>query len=104
MRELDYDQQQPLNPVLTTLDERDGVVIADCRFDNAEGDQVVGYLMRPAEAGVTYQAEAGVVYQHWTGGREGFLPEAVQVAEAGGIAITLPMAPTGEMVPNIRLD
>jgi hypothetical protein len=103
MRELEYDQQQPLNPVVTTLDERDGVVIADCRFDNAEGDQV-GYLMRPAEAGVTYQAEAGVVYQHSTGGREGFLPEAVQVAEAGGIAITLPMAATGEMVRNIRLD
>jgi dienelactone hydrolase len=97
MRELDYDQHQPLNPVVTTLEERDHVVIADCRFDNAEGDQVVGYLVRP-----TGPAAAGVVYQHSTGGREAFLPEAIQVAEAGGIGLTLPIAATGEMVPNIR--
>ncbi|GAA0602467.1 prolyl oligopeptidase family serine peptidase [Kribbella sandramycini] len=103
MPELDYDPGLPLNARTETLAERDGVVIADCGFDNAEGDRATGYLVFPSGALLAAGDDlAGVVYQHSTGGREGFLSEAIQVAEAGGIALSLPIADTGDAVRNLR--
>ncbi|TDD52935.1 hypothetical protein E1263_28695 [Kribbella antibiotica] len=102
MVDLSYDDALPLNPEIDVLGERDGVVVARCRYDNAEGPPVEGYLAFPSGALLAGDDLAGVVYQHSTGGREGFLPEAIQVAEAGGIGLSLPIADTGDAVRNIR--
>ncbi|MFK4090302.1 alpha/beta hydrolase family protein [Kribbella sp. NPDC020789] len=102
MADLSYDAALPLNPEIEVLGERDGVVVTRCRYDNAEGAPAEGYLAFPSGALLAGDELAGVIYQHSTGGREGFLPEAIQVAEAGGIALSLPIADTGDAVRNIR--
>ncbi|WP_405062235.1 S9 family peptidase [Kribbella sp. NBC_01505] len=102
MPDLSYDSALPLNPVTDVLGERDGVVVTRCSYDNAEGGRVDGYLVFPSGALLAGDDLAGVVYQHSTGGREAFLPEAIQVAEAGGIALSLAIADTGDSVRNLR--
>ncbi|TCO60995.1 alpha/beta hydrolase family protein [Actinocrispum wychmicini] len=84
MPDLSYDSDADFDITVRTIAERPGVVISDCRFDNVEGDPVDCYLVAPVGS-----PSAGVVFQHTTGGREAFLPEAVQVAEAGGIALSM---------------
>jgi fermentation-respiration switch protein FrsA (DUF1100 family) len=100
MPDLTYDAAQPLNLTVTPVTERPGAVINECRFDNVEGDPVVAYLVTPASG----EPRAGVVYQHSTGGRLAFLQDAVQVAQAGGIALCLPIVflVSGEVLPMIR--
>lgn len=100
MPDLTYDQSQPVNLTVKPVAERPGAVIAECRFDNVEGDPVDAYLVTPANG----EPRAGVTYQHSTGGRAAFLAEAVQVAQAGGIALCLPIVfqASGEVAPMIR--
>lgn len=84
MPDLSYDRDADFEVTVKQVAERPGVVISDCRFDNVEGDPVDCYLVAPDQP-----PTAGVVYQHTTGGREAFLPEAIQVAQAGGIAVSM---------------
>ncbi|MFC9689558.1 alpha/beta hydrolase family protein [Kribbella sp. NPDC056951] len=102
MVDLSYDDALPLHADVEVLGERDGVVVARCRYDNAEGSPVEGFLAFPSGALLAGDEVAGVIYQHSTGGKEGFLPEAIQVAEAGGIALSLAIADTGDSVRNLR--
>ncbi|MGW6281113.1 alpha/beta hydrolase family protein [Kribbella sp. NPDC055071] len=100
---LDYDSGQELHPTVDVLAERGDILIADCGYDNAEGDRVSAYLVVPSGSLLEAADQlAGVIYQHSTGGREAFLPEAIQVAEAGGIALTLGIASTDDAVRNLR--
>src|SRR5688500_5613322 len=97
MPDLDYDFAAPLNLTVEHLADRPGVTISLCEFDNAEGDRVVGYLVEPAGT-----PTAGVVYTHTTSGAEGFLPEAIQLAEAGGIGLCLQVHYIDDQVASIR--
>ncbi|MCE7004019.1 S9 family peptidase [Kibdelosporangium philippinense] len=97
MPDLSYDVTAPLNLTLDRISERAGVTISRCEFDNAEGDRVVGYLVEPAGT-----PRAGVVYIHTTSFKEGFLPEAIQFAEAGGIALCLGFHYIDDQVASIR--
>ncbi|MFI9379795.1 alpha/beta hydrolase family protein [Kutzneria sp. NPDC052558] len=94
---LEYDRNAEFELGVETVAERPGVTIAECRFDNVEGDPVRGYLVRP-----TRKASAGVVFQHTTSGREAFLPEAIQLAEAGASSICLPFVALGDPRAMIR--
>ncbi|WP_163508490.1 alpha/beta hydrolase family protein [Fodinicola acaciae] len=100
MPDLSYHRDKPLNLTIAPVAERPGAVIAECRFDNAEGGPVDAYLVTPVDG----EPRAGVIYQHSTGGRAAFLAEAVQVAQAGGIALTLPVTyqASGDQVAMIR--
>lgn len=98
MPDLSYDSAQPFDSSLTTVAERPGVVISECVYDNVEGDPVTGYLVAPASGEPT----AGVVYIHTTSGREAFLPEAIQLAEAGGIGLCLQFTYLDDQVASIR--
>ncbi|WP_163567628.1 alpha/beta hydrolase family protein [Fodinicola feengrottensis] len=100
MVDLGYEAGKPFELTVETVAERPGVVIADCRFENVEGEPVDAYLVSPKDA----PARAGVVFQHSTGGRVGFLAEAIRVAEAGGVALSLPVTyqASGEQAPMIR--
>jgi cephalosporin-C deacetylase-like acetyl esterase len=98
--DLEYDREKPFELTVEPVAERPGAVIADCRFDNVEGLPVDAYLVSPKGA----QPRAGVVFQHSTGGRAAFLPEAIRVAQAGGVALCLPVTyqQSGEQLPMIR--
>ncbi|MGI5125403.1 prolyl oligopeptidase family serine peptidase [Pseudonocardia sp. CA-107938] len=87
MIDLDYAADLPLNLVVEPGADRPGVVLAGCRFDNVEGEPVTGWLAQPS--GPRTEAPAGVVYQHSTGGRGAFVAEAVAVAAAGGVALSI---------------
>jgi prolyl oligopeptidase family protein len=97
MPDLSYDHDAPLNLTVETVAERPGATISRCEFDNAEGDRVVGYLVEPAGT-----PAAGVIYMHTTSGREGFLPEALRLAEAGGVGLCLQFHQTDDQVAAIR--
>jgi hypothetical protein len=97
MPDLSYDRAKPLNLTLETVAERPGVTIAKCRFDNVEGERVTGYLVAPSPP-----PSAGVVYMHTTLRREAFLPEAIQLAEAGGIGLCLQLDYIDDQVAAIR--
>lgn len=97
MPDLSYDSAAPLNLSVDRLAERPGVTISRCEFDNAEGDRVVGYLVEPQGT-----PAAGVVYMHTTSFAEGFLPEAIQLAEAGGIGLCLGFHYVDDQVASIR--
>ncbi|WP_185845884.1 S9 family peptidase [Kibdelosporangium aridum] len=97
MPDLSYDPAAPLNLTVEPLADRSGVTISRCEYDNAEGDRVVGYLVEPAGT-----PAAGVVYMHTTSGSEGFLPEAIQLAEAGGIGLCLQVHYIDDQVASIR--
>ncbi|RZS37104.1 prolyl oligopeptidase family protein [Herbihabitans rhizosphaerae] len=98
--DLSYDAEAPYDVVVTPVAERPGVAIAECRFDNVEGDPVDAYLVSPVDT----PPRAGVVFQHSTGGRGAFLAEAIRLAEAGGIGLCLPVTfqASGELLPMIR--
>lgn len=100
MLELEYDHELPFELTVEPLAERPGAVVADCGFDNVEGLPVDAYLVSPKDT----QPRAGVIFQHSTGGRAAFLAEAIRVAQAGGVALTLPVTyqPSGDQVAMIR--
>ncbi len=100
MPDLTYDADAPFELTIEPVAERHTAVIARCRFDNVEGAPVDGYLVTPMTPTAT--PTAGVVYQHTEGGREAFLPEAIQLAEAGGAAICLPFVALEDPVAMIR--
>jgi hypothetical protein len=99
MVDLNYSQDVPFDLTIDPIAERPGAVISECRFGNVEGGPVTGYLVTPANPP---RHQAGVVYQHTTGGREAFLPEAIQLAEAGGSALCLPFVAVPDPVGMIR--
>jgi prolyl oligopeptidase family protein len=99
MPDLSYDQDAPFDLTVEQVAERPGVVISECRFGNVEGEPVTGYLVTPAGRP---QEQASVVYQHTTGGREAFLPEAIQLAEAGASALCLAFVAVPDPVGMIR--
>jgi len=55
-------------------------------IDHVEGEPVPGWLAVPSEPTET---PAGVVHQHSTGGGGAFVAEAVAVAAAGGVALSI---------------
>jgi hypothetical protein len=85
--DLDYANDLPLNLIVEPGLERPGAVLAGCQFDNVEGAPIRGWLARPAEPPTG--APAGVVFINSTGAREGFVAEAVAVAAAGGVALSI---------------
>jgi len=97
MPDLTYQSDAPLNLTVEGVANRPGATISRCEFDNAEGDQVTGYLVEPAGT-----PAAGVVFMHTTSGQEGFLPEAIRLAEAGGIGLCLQFHRTDDQVAAIR--
>jgi hypothetical protein len=84
--DLDHASDTPLNLIVEPGVDRPGVVLASCRFDNAEGAPIPGWLALPSEPA---DAPAGVVFINSTGDREGFIAEAVAVAAAGGVALSI---------------
>jgi len=45
MADLSYDDKGPFELTIESVLERPGVVIAECRFESAEGEPVAGYLV-----------------------------------------------------------
>ncbi|CAM3428590.1 S9 family peptidase [Kibdelosporangium persicum] len=97
MPDLSYDSAAPLNVTVDPLAQRPGARISRCEFDNAEGDRVAGYLVEPDST-----PTAGVVYIHTTSGAEGFLPDAIRLAKAGGIGLCLQVHYLDDQVASIR--
>lgn len=85
--DLEYSADLPLNLIVEPGLDRPGVVLADCRFDNAEGGPIPGWLAVPSEPRT--DAPAGVVFINSTGDREAFVAEAIAVASAGGVALSI---------------
>jgi cephalosporin-C deacetylase-like acetyl esterase len=97
MPDLRYDSAAPLHDTTERLAVRLGATISRCSFDNAEGDRVPGYLVEPVGT-----PAAGVIYMHTTSGAEGFLPEAIELAKAGGIGLCLQFRYLDDQVASIR--
>jgi len=84
--DLEYASDLPVNLIVEPGVDRPGAVLAECRFDDVEGEPVPGWLAVPSEPTET---PAGVIHQHSTGGRGAFVAEAVAVAAAGGVALSI---------------
>nr|WP_042179528.1 prolyl oligopeptidase family serine peptidase [Kibdelosporangium sp. MJ126-NF4] len=97
MPDLRHDSAAPLNDSTERLAGRPGATISRCEFDNTEGDRVTGYLVEPEGT-----PTAGVVYMHTTSGAEGFLPEALNLAKAGGLGLCLQFRYLDDQVASIR--
>ena len=82
-----YDAQAPLDvEELSPPQDRDGVTVHDIAYASPRGGKVTAYLAVPTGAGTF----AGVLYLHpGEGDRATFLDEAIALARAGAVALSI---------------
>ncbi len=82
----DYDLRAPLEVVVTSTHNRDGVMVQDITYASPKGGKVPAYLIMPAGDGPF----AGLIFVHWgEGDREEFVDEAVSLAGMGVVSLCI---------------
>jgi dienelactone hydrolase len=85
-RFFDYDASAPIDLRVSSEETVEGVLIQDVHYASARTGRVPGYLVLPGGEGPF----AGVVLMHWgQGDRTEFLSEALILAKAGAISLTI---------------
>jgi dienelactone hydrolase len=85
-RFFDYDTNAAIDVRVSSEESVEGVTVEDIHYASARKGRVPGYLVRPAGEGPF----AGVVFMHWgQGDRTEFLSEAILLAKAGAISLTI---------------
>ena len=105
-RLFDYDASSPLHLAILAREERDGVEIAEVRYDNGTGGAASAFVVRPAGAGD--EALPGVVIAH--GGttpkkhKPKFVDEAVELSRRGTTVLLADtsMPPLGDAAADER--
>jgi dienelactone hydrolase len=94
-----YDHGVPLAPQERSAEPREGIDVREISFAGGRGTRVRGMLALPKEKG----RHPAVIYLHGDfGGREDFLDEAVRLAEAGAVALTLDTPYSRDRRPELQ--
>jgi dienelactone hydrolase len=82
----EYDQHAPLEVVVASTHNRDGVIVQDITYASPKGGKVPAYCIMPSGQGPF----AGVIFVHWgEGDREEFVDEAVALARRGVVSLCI---------------